>query len=122
MEDCVNSTCATGCNTWMVGNSICDGACYVEECEYDKTDYICAPFCSDNLLKNGIYDEVCNNLNCKFDNGDCGYCNSECSEKMLANNLFDPEWIQKSVSEIIMLVDALMGAQLRIMEAANLNA
>ena len=43
------------------------------------------------LLGNGICDPNCDSSYCGFDLGDCGYCSSGCTQKMLENTVCDED-------------------------------
>ena len=95
------SLCAPGCFPDLLGNYMCDAACFNKECQWDKSDChpdlqsgfccdpsvasdwgctpcekldpttMCSPTCPDELLGNQVCDWGCNTINCGFDRGDC---------------------------------------------------
>ncbi len=77
--------CSPGCTMGDLGNQVCDIACYVNACDFDRGDCdnerpeflqeelgkFCSPGCTVDDLGDGFCDTACNNSACEFDRGDC---------------------------------------------------
>ncbi|OMJ65363.1 hypothetical protein SteCoe_38385 [Stentor coeruleus] len=80
-EDCLN----TSCNTYLLGNEVCDDECNNQSCGWDIGDcnFVCNNGCTEDMLGNGICDPSCNVPECRYDNNDCGWCNEGCFKENL---------------------------------------
>lgn len=77
--------CSPGCLTEVVGNGICDVACYFESCSFDGGDCaamnkdeldkamanMCSPGCNREDIGDGFCDVACQTPACNQDGGDC---------------------------------------------------
>jgi len=97
---CGNSTCpAVYVSTTQRGDGLCDLACNIELCNFDRGnsttsdcfDDCLGTGCSASLLGNENCDLSCNNAKCGWDQGDCGYCAKNCYQEKLGNGVCNPE-------------------------------
>lgn len=59
------------CTPNDIMDGVCDDACNIESCQWDKGDCNQLRLCNYTLWNNGICDDECNNYNCNYDFGDC---------------------------------------------------
>jgi hypothetical protein len=104
MNDCFNQTsCASGCPDFLLGNDRCNQACLTLECGYlflkiplngficyypswDGGDCNCAQDCTPNLVGDGNCDPDCNYASCDWDGKDC-YCAIGCDPTLIDNGV-----------------------------------
>ncbi|CAG9321981.1 unnamed protein product [Blepharisma stoltei] len=82
--------CSPGCNSEMLGDSICDKSCNIDLCNYDFGDCNnnqCNKDCESWMIGDNNCNEECNNEACNWDGGDCD-CSQGCHSYMKNNGIF----------------------------------
>jgi len=73
----VGVACAPGCGAERLSNLVCDAACNVTACAYDRGACVpqlaaaCSPGCQREWLADGECDDACFTETCTWDEGDC---------------------------------------------------
>ena len=96
----------SNCPSYWIGDGWCDEVCMNPSCNYDSLNqYSTSTFdifvnsdcfsnclstnCDPDSLGNNVCDTDCNIYECGWDLGDCGYCESGCTEALLTNDVCD---------------------------------
>ena len=77
-DDC-NSECDSKCTQTQLKNNLCDPACMIPACIFDRGycyNQYCAAGCTYKMLGDGKYDSSCDNSNCYYDLGDTIFVDS----------------------------------------------